>query len=106
MESVNFQMLPTGLAQLAMFFGEIIRNSHDFQLIESNIPSADVVIMSQEKYGFVDVRPLPIAIDQNHYQSFKNFLIHALDDYNNFNADVITLNDSRSYSYALYVGSR
>ena len=89
-----------------MFFGEIIRNSHEFQLIESNIPSADVVIMSKAKYGFVDVRSLPIFINQNNYQSFENFLIHALDDYNNFNADVIALKDSRSRIYTLYVGSR
>lgn len=106
LESANCLALPTELNQLALFFGEIIRNSQEFQLIESNIPSADVIIMSKAKYGFVDVRLLPIAINQNNYQTFKNFLVHALDDYNNFNADVITLNDSRSYSYALYVGSR
>ena len=104
LETANDILLPTELCELAMFFGEIICNSGEFQLIESNMPSVDVRIMAKSKYDFTEVLSLPIRIDQRHYHEFKHFLIHALDEYKNFNPIVVSLNVSRSNEFALYVG--
>ena len=106
LESANDILLPTELCELAMFFGEIIRNSGEFQLIESNMPSVDVRMMAISKYDFAEVLSLPIRIDQRHYHEFKHFLIHALDDHNNFNPFVVSFNGSLSNEFALYVGRK
>lgn len=104
LESVNDILLPTELCELAMFFGKIIRNSSLFRLIESNMPLVDVRMIAVSKYNFTEVLSLPIRIDQSHYHGFKQFLINALEEYNNFPPHVISLNDSRSNEVELYVG--
>ena len=43
---------------------------------------------------------------QEYNRQFKHFLIHALDEYNNFNPIVVSLNDSRFNEFALYVGRK
>ena len=106
LESANDILLPTEQCELAMFFGKLICNSSEFQLIESNMPSVDVRMMAISKYDFTELLSLPIRIDQRHYHEFKHFLIHALDEYNNFNPIVVSLNVSRSNEFALYVGRK
>lgn len=106
LESSCGHLLPTEQNLLAMFFGDIIRNSYEFQLIESNMPAVDVKIMAREKYEFSEVIPLPIRIDKSHYLAFRKFLLHTLDDFDNFNPFIVSLNDTRSSDCALYIGRK